>query len=113
MVSLLGPSDLEFSNYVNISAFKIIKINITTISFYKMAGEFDSHLTTHSAYFNIIPLVGNIVGKIQFHIEGHQLSDSMSQDSTFQSFWFFLFSFLAEIEVSDFPCLYSIYFRNS
>lgn len=113
MVSFLGHSDLEFSNYVSISAFKIIEINIATISFSKMARKFDSHLTTHPAYFNTIPLVDNIAGKIQFDIEGHQLSNSMSQDSTFQSFWFLLFSFSAEVKVSDFPCLYLVYFRNS
>lgn len=33
---------MEFNNYVTILALKIIKTNIATILFAKMAGEFDS-----------------------------------------------------------------------
>lgn len=103
---------MELSGDLTISAFKMIKTNIATVLFSKMPGEFHSQNGTHSAYFNIIPLIDSIMGKIQFHLEGHQLSDSMSQNATSWSLWFLLCSFSVEVEVSDFPCLSTFYFRN-
>lgn len=62
---------MEFSSDLIILVFKMIKINIVIVLFFKMFGEFYSQNGIYFVYFNIIFLIDGIMGKIQFYFEGY------------------------------------------